>query len=265
MIYTIFPRRSYALLLLTGFFLITIFTLPSCRVSKENVYFKTLQKDTTISQLLNKDFESKIQVADQLSIVATSLSTIEDEQFNKAASQSINPSQGGFKVYEDGTVLLHRLGKVKAAGLTRQELANQLQVDLLPYMKDPIVNVNYLNHKITVIGKVGTPQVLPMPEEQLSLIDVLVKSGDVGKDGLLNQVMVIRDSSDKKIVKFVDLEDHSVFSSPWYYVQPNDIVVVRADVEKINAEEKRTKFQSNFGLVTSVLSFVILLYSLITR
>jgi polysaccharide export outer membrane protein len=234
-------------------------------VSKENVYFKTLQKDTTISQLLNKDFESKIQVADQLSIVATSLSTVEDDLFNKAASQSINPSQGGFKVYEDGTVLLHRLGEVKAAGLTRQELANQLQVDLLPYMKDPIVNVNYLNHKITVIGKVGTPQVLPMPEEQLSLIDVLVQSGDVGKDGLLNQVMVIRDSSDKKIVKFVDLEEHSIFTSPWYYVQPNDIVVVRADVEKIKAEEKRTKFQSNFGLVTSIISFVILIYTLITR
>ena len=223
------------MVLLTGFFILTTMILPSCRVSKENVYFKTLQKDTSISKLVSKDFESKIQVADQLSIVATSLSAAEDEQFNKAASQSTSPAQSGFKVYDDGTVLLHRLGKVKAAGLTRKELAEKLQVELLPFMKDPIVNVNYLNHKITIIGKVGTPQVLPMPEEQLSLIDVLVKSGDISKDGLLNQVMVIRDSSDKKIVKFVDLENHSIFTSPWYYVQPNDIVVVRADVEKINS------------------------------
>ena len=41
--------------------------------------------------------------------------------------------------------------------------------------------------------------------------------------------------------------------------------VVRADVEKIKAEEKKTKFQSNFGLLTTVLSFVMLVYTLITR
>jgi polysaccharide export outer membrane protein len=264
MMHILFSCFSRSKLIWAAVFFFTVL-LSSCRISKENVYFKTLQKDTTINKLVSKDFESKIQVADQLSIVATSLSTDEDNQFNKAAATSSSPAQSGFKVYEDGTVLLHRLGKVKAAGLTRKDLADQLQVDLLPYMKDPIVNVNYLNHKVTVIGQVGTPQVLQMPEEQLSLIDVLVKSGDIGKNGLLNKVMLIRDSSNKKIVKFVDLEDHSIFSSPWFYVQPNDIVVVRADLEKIRSDERTRNVQTNIGLFASILSLVIVVYTLITR
>jgi polysaccharide export outer membrane protein len=150
-------------------------------------------------------------------------------------------------------------------GLTRRELAAKLEKDLLPYMKEPIVNVNYLNHKVTVIGEVGGAQVLPMPEEQLSLLEVLVKSGGVTANGLKNNVMIIRDQGTSKQVKHINMEDHALFGSEWFYVKPNDIVYVKADDEKRLKAEKTQKVQTTISLVMTGLSFFFIVIDRIFR
>jgi polysaccharide export outer membrane protein len=245
-----------------GFFYLLVAAImaigvSSCKTTAPTTYLKTIKKDTTITGLVSNDFESKIQKGDQLNITVTSLSAAEDAQFNKAAAVSSSPSMSGFTVYPDGSVQLHRLGKVPVAGLTRRELAAKLEKELLPFMKEPIVNVNYLNHKITVLGAVGKSQVINMPEEQLNIFEVLVNSGDIIQDGLKDKVVVIREENNVKTVKHLDLEDHAIFTSPWYYIRPNDIILVNRDYEKALREEKRAKLQNSIGFITGSASFLL--------
>lgn len=242
-----------------------ILLLASCSSSRQTSYFKNIQGDTTISGFVTNDFESLIRSGDRLSIVVSSLSSAEDLQFNNAAATTGTPDMNGFLVYPDGTVLLHRLGKLQAAGLTRRQLAAKLQTDLLPYMKEPIVHVQYLNHKVTVMGAVGGPQVLEMPQEQLSILEVLVKSGDISPEGLKNRVMIIREEGTEKRIKVLDLEDAAIFKNPWFYVQPNDIVFVPKDEKKIEALEKRQKIQTTLSLVAAGLSFVLIVLDRVFR
>lgn len=251
--------------LLVGICIAGSFLLTSCGSTRNYVYLKNIEKDTTISGLVSKDFESKIQPGDQLSIVATSLNPAEDEQFNKAAAMSIIPGVSGFTVSPDGSVLLHRLGKVQAAGLTRRELQAKLQKDLLGYMKDPIINVGYLNHKVTVIGAVGASKVLPMPEEKMNIFDVLVNSGDVTPDGIKDKVMVIREEGATKKVRHLNLEDKAIFADPWYYLQPNDIIYVKSDTQKAEKAEKRIRTQSTIAMVTASASFLLIVFDRIFR
>lgn len=239
--------------------------MGSCATPKSSYYFKTLQKDTTITGFVNNNFESKIRKADMLAINVTSLSAAEDQIFNQAATSVASATQAGYMVKEDGTVLLHRLGNVQVEGLTRRELSEKLQKDLLPFMKEPIVNVNYLNHKVTVLGEVGGPSIINMPGEQMPLIDILVMSGDIKETGKRDHVMIIREKDNEKQVKHVNLEDHSIFTSPWYYVQPNDIIYVIADEEKKRKEEKIAVIQKNIGFITAGLSFLFLIINIITR
>jgi polysaccharide export outer membrane protein len=214
---------------------------------------------------VSNDFESKIQPGDKLGITVTSLSAGEDDQFNKAAAGGSSPGAGGFNVYPDGSVLLHRLGKVTVAGLTRRELAAKLEKDLLPYMKEPIVNISYLNHKVIILGAVGKSQVLSMPEEQMNIFEVLVNSGDITKEGLKDNVVLIREEGNTKKVKHLNLENHSIFTSPWYYVKPNDIILVNTDIQKIEKAEKRAKFQSTVAFVTGTASFLLFILDRIFR
>ncbi|MEQ1554212.1 MAG: polysaccharide biosynthesis/export family protein [Ferruginibacter sp.] len=244
---------------------IAILSLSSCKVTSQGSYFKTLQKDTTLQNFVSNDYESKIIKGDKISISVSSLSPSEDAFFNNPASTSSLATTAGYLVQQDGTILLHRLGAIVAEGLTRKELSKKIENGLLPYTKEPIVTVNYLNHKITILGEVSKPQVLNMPEEQISIIDALVLSGDVTPNAIRNNITVIREEGNQKKVKHINLEDHSIFTSSWYYAKPNDIIIVAADNVKYVKEENKKKLQTNLSLVASVVSLVIIILSRIIK
>lgn len=259
----IYSKIDFLLLLTLSAFL--VLPMVSCKVTKPSAYFSTLKKDTTLTGLVSADFEPKIMKGDRLAIVVSSLSTLEDALFNSAAASggvaTGGTTGGGFVVQQDGTVLLHRLGAVQIAGLTRKELRTMLQEKLLAYMKEPIVQVNFLNHKITVMGEVGKPGIINLSDEPLSVIDALLLSGDVKPGAKRNNIAIIREVGSEKKVKYINLEDNSIFSSPLYYVQPNDIILVSAETEKFVKEEKRKKLQTTLSLVASGVSFLLIILS----
>ena len=244
----------------------------SCFSTSNTPYFKTIKSDTTFQAMVNNNYESIIQKKDVLSITVSSLNNELDGKFNEAGSTTttttINQIQSktGFLVGDDGTIGLHYLGSIKAEGLTRKQLKEKLQTDLLPYMKEPIVNVQYINKKVTVLGEVGKPQILQLTEEQTPLLEVLVNSGDVTKNADKRSITIIReDSGSQKKVKHVNLEDHAYFSSPWYYVQPNDIILVGIDKRKYLTEEKRKNLQTTLSLVASMISLGLIIINLIFK
>lgn len=256
---------GFCMPLLTGIALILLLFSSSCTTTRQYTYLKSLEKDTTISRYISTEGESKIQPGDQLSITLSSLSPAEDEQFNKAAAKAGSAEMNGFAVDADGYVQFHRLGRVKVAGLTRRQLEDQLEQSLTGYMKEPIAHVHYLNHKVTVIGAVSNPVVLNMPEEQLNIFEVLVKAGDIKESGMKNRVMIIREDANDKKVKQVDLENHQIFNSPWYYIKPNDIVLVPDDVKSKTDAEKRQRVQTTLAMVASGISLIVIIADRIFR
>jgi polysaccharide biosynthesis/export protein len=255
--------------------IVTTFLLcmNSCTVPKQSTYFKTLQKDTTLKGAVLNNYESKIVKGDKLAISVSSLNPAEDAIFNAAtigagtggAAATGLSNAPGYTVQQDGTIQLHRIGTIKVEGYTRKELAKQIQMGLLAYTKEPIVQVNYQNHKLTVIGAVNTPIVINMPEEQMSVIDALVLSGDITANGKRDNITIIRENGDEKEVKRINLEDNSIFSSPWYYVKPNDIILVAEDTEKYVKQEKRQKLQNNLSLIASAVSLVVIILSRVIK
>jgi polysaccharide export outer membrane protein len=244
----------------------------SCRTTQYANYFSTLTKDTILSGNLKKDFESKIQKGDILSISVSSLNGELDNRFNSAASGipssnfGISSSQtNGYLVDENGKVKLHFIGDIQAAGLTRRALRSMIEVALEPYLKEPIISVQYLNHKVTVIGAVNKPQVVSLSQDQISLLDALVLSGDINENSMVKKVMIIRDSADQKLVKNISLEDHSVFNSDYYYLQPDDIVYVKSDKSKLTRDEKRTNLQTGVSLVASLLSLTAIILNVLIK
>jgi polysaccharide export outer membrane protein len=259
----LFCSSNSKLLYVTMIIAIAVF-FSSCLGTRNSTYFKTLPSDTTIQSLVNSNFESVIQPNDLLGIVVSSLNSELDGKFNELGIVKSNTynditQKGGFLVSKDGTILLHFLGNVKVEGFTRNQLKEKLQKDLLPYMKEPIVTVQYLNKKITVIGEVEKPQVLQMEEEQMPLLEALVNVGDVKQTGDKRNVTIIRENGNQKRIKQVNLEDHSFFQSSWYYLQPNDIVLVNVDKRKYLTEEKRRNVQTTVSLITSIVSLGIIL------
>lgn len=243
---------------------LTTFFFTACKVYKPAYYFKDIKNDTIIKGFVTNDLELKIQKNDVLSIAVSSLNTEEDNLFNNRLSGSAPGGKSGYQVNTDGNIYLHKLGKIAVAGLTRKELKTSLETSLLPFLKDPIVTINFANHRLTVLGEAASV-VIEMPDEKISLPEVMAKSGAVTVNTQLNKIMIIRETPNAKQVKYLNLEDPSVFTSPWYYLQPNDIVVVKPNEEKMESEQRRTRNQLMYTTVISAITFVFLIIDRIFR
>jgi polysaccharide biosynthesis/export protein len=237
-----------------------------CVTPKNSYYFKNLPRDTSINTTVNRLSESLIRKNDQLSINISSLNPQEDQVYNAAAISGSSTSlpgaagSGGYLVDMNGNIQLHRLGTVKAEGLTRRELKNKIETDIKPYLKDPVVTVKYMNHRVTVIGEIAKPQVIPMPEEQLSVLEVLGAGGDITPLGKRDNILIIRETETGKQFKRLNMEDKAVFTSEWYYLKPDDVVYIEPNDVKIK-EAKRVQKQQNISLILSGASVVLIILS----
>ncbi len=237
----------------------------SCTTSKKTVlYFADLPGDTILHNLVNKDFQLKIRKGDVLNIGVSSLSMENSTLF--MAPQMAAASGGGaglsagpgYLVDVNGNILYPKLGLVHVEGITRDELRDRLLKDLSPYLKEPVITVTFVNHKITILGDIGHPQVLPMTSDNMTLLDAISLSGELTKTSRETNILVIRDTGADKQFKRLNLNNSSIFYSPFYYLKPDDILYVEQDPAKIKTTNNT---QQVIGFVTTGISLLFLILS----
>jgi len=277
--------QQYCKFSMSGFFyplfvlVLSLCLFSSCKIIKPTAYFNTINKDTTVKQFVDRNMESKIVTNDLLGISVSSLNKIEDEFYNISslssspvstatlgASTQSTTSGSGYTVDVNGNIEIHNLGKIHAEGMTRRQLKDSLENKLLPFLKDPIVSVSFLNRRVTVLGEVIKPQVLDLQEEQMSLLDALAITGDVTPYALKRDILIIRQTPTGKTFKHVNLEDQSLFadSSHWYYLQSGDIVYVEPNLRKMINDQRELRTQQTLSIAIGVLSLLLLTYE-VTR
>ncbi|MFT3679133.1 MAG: polysaccharide biosynthesis/export family protein [Ferruginibacter sp.] len=237
------------------------FSLISCKTIKPQSYlFKNITRDTVINNLSVPNSDLKIKSGDILSITVSSLNKSEDDLFNEPGAAKTT-SIAGYLVSSEGSIYLHRMGKITVSGLSRQELKYKLEKELQPYFKDPIVTVNFTNHHVTVLNGAGAAKIVEMPAETISLFEAMGGSTSSFENAKFDKVIIIRENESKKEIKHINLEDHTIFSSQWYYLQPNDVVVLNPDKEKQESQERRQRTQQVATLVLQGISIALIIYS----
>lgn len=223
-------------------YLITLFILlflSSCASKKDIVYLQDIENDDAINQTLT--YEPVIKCDDMLSVIVAADQPDLTIPFNLPQIQGnyqVNDSQEGIKTYlvdASGFIDFPVIGKVKLAGLTRTQAKNELEVKIKEYIKEPSVNLRILNYKISVLGEVNKPNTYKIASERVTLLEAISLAGDMTIYGKRNNVLVIREVDGKKTFNRVDLTNKDFISSPFYYLNQNDVVMVEPNKTKINS------------------------------
>lgn len=242
----------------------------SCVNTRKATYFNDLQDGSVIPA--SRDSNTLIiQRNDILSIVITSLNPEASAIFNAPnvsiinyTSTGSNQSAGGYLVNADGLIQLPILGNIKVEGLTKNQLKEQITKTLIEkkLLTDPIVTIRHLNFEITIVGEVTKPSVITVPNEKISLIKALGLAGDITIYGKKDNVLLIRESAGKRNVKRLDLNSADFLTSPYYYLQPNDIVYVEANKNKVASSNV---LKQSAPLILSALSLLLWTLQLIKK
>ena len=220
-------------------FIALLFIGASCTPTKPLVYFNDLEKVRQATLLSNPqdNAEHKIENNEMLSIRITSPTT------EKGAYEMLNTTndiKSGYLVSNDGNIEIPLLGVLKASGLTKTQLKESIikQISDKRLLLDPIVDIRFLNYEITVLGEVARPTVLTVPNEKISLLKAIGLTGDITAYGRKDNVMVIRENDGKKVVTRVNLNSSTFLQSPYYYLQPNDVVYVETTSNRAASVDK---------------------------
>jgi len=101
-------------------------------------------------------------------------------------------------VNELGMITLPMLGEIKVGGLTRIQAIEKIRIELSQFIKDPGVNINFNNFRVSVLGEVAHPGSFIMPTERVTILDALGLAGDLTIRGIRENVMLIREIDGKK-------------------------------------------------------------------
>ena len=210
----------------------------SCATPKNITYFNDVNNGATIAIAESKGITLKPN--DKLSIIVNTKSAelnnvlnlpVTTQVIGTSEVQSLNQGQGtsGYTIDPDGNIDFPLIGKVKAAGYTRTELAAKLKelLETKDAAKDAVVTVEFLNIGFSILGEVNSPGFHAFINDKTTLLQGISRAGDLTLYGNRNNVKVIRTEDGKQQVYVVDIQNtEAMMKSPAYILQQNDVIYV---------------------------------------
>ena len=256
-----------------AFVLISLFVFSSCMSTKNITYF---QNKDDINLVASKQlYDAKIMPKDILQIQVFSMTPGASESFNLlkniSASTSTTTTTNQNSVYNylvsnDGTIVMPIIGTVKVGGLSKNEAESLIKSKILPYMSESenvVVHVRMMNYKYAVLGGVRKPGLYTTQNEKVSILEAIAQAGDLTTFAYRDRIFLIREYSDgQKEYHQLNINDANIISSPYYYLQQNDVIYV----ESRKTEARNAFISSNTSIwitlassLMSIATFIIAL------
>ena len=177
-----------------------------------------------------------------------------------------------YTVDENGEIEMPVLGRIKVGGKTRLEVADLIKYRLLSgeMLADPTVLVEYYDLSFYALGEIGHSGRITIPRDNVTIMEAISLAGDLTISGRRDNVMVLRTENGTQTPYYVDLTNpQSVYSSPVYYLQQNDMIYVEPTALRANQSTLMANQTRNptfwMSTITSVITFYLFIRTFITN
>lgn len=223
--------------LLSGAFCTGLLALSACGAPQQIAYFQDFnQNPDTLINLKSAVITAK--PTDKLYIGVKSKDPQISQLFNltgTATTSTVVKDAYYYTVDSKGNIDFPVLGTLHVAGRTREQIAEEIKKVLVErnLVKDPVVTVSLTNLHYSVMGEVARPGQYEIEDEKVTILDALSKAGDLTIYGTREDVMVLRQENGHQKIYTINLcSGNSVFNSPVYYLQQNDVVYISPNKTK---------------------------------
>ena len=253
--------------------LLGVLLFASCMSTKNVTYFQNKDKiDLSLSKYL---YDAKIMPKDILQIQVFSMTPEASEPFNllknttTTSTTTSNTNQNSvfnYLVSNDGTIVMPIIGTVKVGGLSKNEAEGLIKSKIVPYMSESenvVVHVRMMNYKYAVLGGVKSPGLYTTQNEKVSILEAIAQAGDLTTFAYRDRIYLIRENNDgQKEYHQLNINDANIISSPYYYLQQNDVIYV----EPRKTEARNAFISSNtsvwFSMASSLMSIATFIIAL---
>lgn len=252
---------------------LVLLLLASCASQHKITYLRDV--DGNEASLIGEERNAVIRSGDWISILVSSKDIELTQMFNLPIVSSSMVGNGtysggtsrisGYLVDDSGCIDFPQLGIINIKDLTLVELSDLIKKRLINggYVQDPVITTQFLNFSVSVMGEVARPGTFNTSTGRITLLEALSMAGDLTIYGKRDNVKVIREENGERRVVQLDLRSKRLLSSPYYYLQQNDVVYVEPN--KAKAEQREINPNRSIGTFASIVSVLISLSVLIFK
>ena len=246
----------------------TLLIFTGCTTQKKLAYFNTVTASSAESinaQLKNERADARILTDDRLSITVSALDpnavaiyNLPFVSFASPGSDQIyaSPVLQSYLVNSQGNINFPVLGEIKLEGLTLTEAGNLIKNKLAEHVADPIVNIQFVNFRITVLGEVLRPGQFPVTNERVTILDALGLAGHMTAYGRRDNVLLTRNNNGKLEFARINLNSDEVFKSPYFYLQQNDVIYVEPNTVKSISSQDIPLYLSSLSTLATLVTLI---------
>jgi len=221
--------------------------LPKQALSSQAPANQVSASEETLEQLENMQFEYKILPHDRISVIVYKHPELSTANLNSMQQER------GLLINAKGDIRLPLVKSIHLAGLTQTEAENRIEESFRTYLKQPDIQIEVLNKRAYVVGEVRNPGEIPLPNERLTLLQILAKAGDLTDSADRKSILIMRGTNQSKVqTEVVNLTDINSLRTANLMIKPNDIVYVMPN--KMKAFNTRVReIDPVFNLIGNVL------------
>ena len=230
--------------------------ITGCVNTKKITYFNDIEKVNGVENK-NRLQSFKVQPGDVLQITITTIdkdiSMLLNPTVAGAPAIGANTMDQGYLVDSAGYIGLPMVGKVYVKDKTTSEINTLIALELDKSIRNPFVSTRVANFRVSVLGDVARPGSFKISAERASILDALSMAGDMNISAIRDDIIVIREVDGSKQYVTLNLNDSKILSSPYYYLNNNDVIYVKPGRSKAFAS---SSFLQLLPAVISALSLI---------
>lgn len=220
-------------------FVIAVMILfSSCIPHKDTLYFQNKNTATdSLQVMVEQQKPYRVQINDILNIRVKALDQNTVSILNPVGEDNLNAGSAerayfdGFTVDVHGNIRVPTLGDINVLGYTTDEIQEILEKKLLDEQfkeaANIFVTVKLAGLRYTASGEIGSPGTVTLFQERVNIYEAIANAGEIPLTGDKKDVLIIRQYPQGQQIHHLDLTDVNVMNSPYYYIQPNDMIYVK--------------------------------------
>ena len=210
-------------------------SVTSCVPVKKMIYLQS-EEDITDKIFEYQKEEYKLQINDILDVQIRSMNEEANNLFSIQGGQGQQAMQAGvqgggdlyyitgFTINANGAIELPYIGEVIIIGKTLEEAKAIIDEQVARFFKTYYLQVKLGGIRFASLGEFNSRGKQVILQNQATIYEAIAASGDLSPLARRDEIRLIRQYPEGTKIHTINLLDQSIIGSPYYFIQPNDVL-----------------------------------------
>lgn len=218
--------------------MVSCLIMTSCVPVEQLIYLQETELATEKEVFTHSFDDYQLQASDILDVKISSMNPEVNAIFNSTSIGSMQMAQAstqsggdlyymtGYTLSSEGLIDIPFVGEIQVLGMTLDEAHVAIDKKVKELFTNYHLQVKLGGVRFSTLGEFNRPGKHVVMQNRVTILEAIALSGDLSQVANRESVKLIRQHPGGTQIHTLNLLDQSIVESPFYFIQPNDVIYV---------------------------------------